>query len=136
MELRQKRTQKQRFCLRPAFRLNSRNIDDYKVVVGMMRKLGFDYVIENAIGADVIAKVYEDMINHDFEAPHISSDCPAIVNYISRYHPDLMHYVPPIGSPMVVSARISRYEYGENLRIVFAGPCIAKKQSQKRSMKY
>jgi iron only hydrogenase large subunit-like protein/two-component sensor histidine kinase len=113
--------------LAPSFPAEFKEYDDYRVVVGMMRKLGFDYVIENAIGADVIAKVYEDMINHDFEDPHISSDCPAIVNYISRYHPELMHYVPPIGSPMVVSARISRLEYGDDLKIVFAGPCIAKK---------
>jgi iron only hydrogenase large subunit-like protein len=113
--------------LAPSFPAEFKEIADYQVAVGMFRKLGFDYVIENAIGADVIAKVYEDMINHDFEDPHISSDCPAIVNYISRYHPDLMRFVPPIGSPMVVSARIARHEYGDDLRIVFAGPCIAKK---------
>ena len=113
--------------LAPSFPAEFKEYEDYQTIVGMLRKLGFDYIIENAIGADVIARVYEDMINDDSDTPHISSDCPAIVNYISRYHPDLMSFVPSIGSPMVVSARIAKEEYGEDMNIIFAGPCIAKK---------
>ncbi len=113
--------------LAPSFPAEFREFPDFRVLVGMLRKMGFDYVIENSIGADLVAEVYEKMINEKFRSPHISSDCPAIVNYITHYHPQLIQYLAPVVSPMVASARIARLEYGEDIKIVFAGPCIAKK---------
>jgi hypothetical protein len=68
------------------------------------------------------------MINEESKMPHISSDCPAIVNYITHYHPDLVKFLAPVISPMEASARIARMEFGNDIKIIFAGPCIAKKQ--------
>jgi two-component system NtrC family sensor kinase len=114
--------------LAPSFPAEFREFQDFSILVGMLRKLGFNYVIENAIGADIVAQVYEKLINEEIQSPHISSDCPAIVKYITLYHPNLAQFMASVVSPMIASARIARREYGEDLKIVFAGPCIAKKQ--------
>jgi signal transduction histidine kinase len=59
--------------------------------------------------------------------PVISSDCPAIVSYIEHYHPDLVDSLAHIVSPMVAMSKAMRKRYGDDLKIVFIGPCIAKK---------
>ena len=58
---------------------------------------------------------------------YISSDCPSIVNYIKYYHPALVDNLAPIVSPMVAMSRVIREKYGKDAKIVFIGPCIAKK---------
>jgi iron only hydrogenase large subunit-like protein len=58
---------------------------------------------------------------------YISSDCPAIVSYIRYYHPDLVDNLSPIVSPMVATSRVIRKKLGDDVKLVFIGPCIAKK---------
>ena len=58
---------------------------------------------------------------------YISTTCPAIVSYVERYYPDLVDSLAPIVSPMVAMARALRQIHGDDLKIVFIGPCIAKK---------
>ena len=61
----------------------------------------------------------------------ISSDCPAIVYYVRHYHPELIDYLAPIASPMVAMVRVIKKKYGDDLKTVFIGPCIAKKAESK-----
>ncbi len=58
---------------------------------------------------------------------YISSDCPSIVNYIKHYHPGLVDNLAPIVSPMVAMSRVVHSKYGKDTKIVFIGPCVAKK---------
>ena len=58
----------------------------------------------------------------------ISTTCPAIVGYVERYHPNLVEYLAPIASPMVATAKVVKDLHGEGTRIVFIGPCVAKKE--------
>ncbi|MCX6280117.1 MAG: ATP-binding protein [Bacteroidetes bacterium] len=114
-------------CIAPSFPAEFTEITDYKVLVGMIRKLGFDYVTEVSFGADIVAREYEKMIKtNDFEGD-ISSDCPAIVYFIRHYHPDIVSYLAPIASPMVAMSRVMKKKHGEALKVVFIGPCFAKK---------
>jgi two-component system NtrC family sensor kinase len=110
----------------PSFPAEFSDIDDFQTLVGMIRAVGFEYVTEVSFGADLVADRYKKLVseNKDF---FISSDCPSIVNYIKFYHPALVNNLAPIVSPMVAMSRVVREKYGRDTRIVFIGPCIAKK---------
>lgn len=114
-------------CIAPSFAAEFDDIKDHKTFVGMVRALGFTYVNEVAFGADMVALKYKEMLNADHPIYTIASDCPAIVNYVEKYHPGLVKNLAPIVSPMVATARILRQLHGQELKIVFIGPCIAKK---------
>jgi signal transduction histidine kinase/iron only hydrogenase large subunit-like protein len=100
---------------------------DYKKLVGRLRALGFDLVCEVAFGADLVARAYRELLKSDETGRYIATSCPAVVGYVERYHPDLIPSLAPIVSPMVATARALRHKYGKDLKVVFIGPCIAKK---------
>ncbi|MEI6884521.1 MAG: [Fe-Fe] hydrogenase large subunit C-terminal domain-containing protein [Bacteroidota bacterium] len=114
-------------CIAPSFPAEFTDIPDYRRLIGMIRMLGFDYVSEVAFGADMVAGEYEKRILNSNNEGHISSDCPAIVYFIRHYHPELVGNLAPIASPMLAMTRIMKKKYGEELKVVFIGPCFAKK---------
>ena len=99
-----------------------------QVITGIKR-LGFFTVIEAALGADMVAKAEsKELAEHGFLT---SSCCPAFVNYIQKNFPDLEKYISGNLSPM---ATISKYLKDEepDCKIVFIGPCTAKKMEVQR----
>lgn len=109
----------------PSFPAEFSDIPDSHILTGMVRKLGFAYVGEVSFGADLVADRYKKLVTgKNF---YISSDCPSIVNYIKFYHPALVTNLAPVVSPMVAMSRVMHAKYGNDLKIVFIGPCIAKK---------
>ena len=110
----------------PSFPAEFLEFKDYRLFVGMIRALGFKYVCEVSFGADIVADRYRQLISENREF-YITSDCPSIVNYVRFYHPDLVDKLAPIVSPMVAMGRVIRKKYGEDIKIVFIGPCVAKK---------
>ncbi|MFO7924797.1 MAG: [Fe-Fe] hydrogenase large subunit C-terminal domain-containing protein [Bacteroidales bacterium] len=112
----------------PSFPAEFTEIEDYRQFVGMMRKLGFDNVYEVGFGADLVALEYKKILEEKGNKRYISSDCPAIVNYIRQYHPDLVPSLAGIVSPMVAMSRVVRKKLGNDIKIVFTGPCVAKKE--------
>jgi len=111
----------------PSFPAEFHDVTDYRAIVGMLRALGFSYVSEVSFGADLVAHRYRNMISEADGKNYISSDCPAIVTFIRYYHPDLTENLIPVVSPMVAMTRVMRKKYGEDLPVVFIGPCVAKK---------
>lgn len=97
--------------------------------VGMLKKLGFDRVNEVAFGADLVARKYRELLEQEkgTNKHHIATTCPAIVNFVEKYHPDLVDTLAPIVSPMVATSRVVRKICGDEIKIVFIGPCTAKK---------
>ncbi len=110
----------------PSFPAEFSDITDYHVLVGMIKRLGFNYVAEVSFGADLVADRYKKLVNEN-DNYYISSDCPSIVNYVKYYHPALADNLAPVVSPMVAMSRVIRAKYGRYTKIVFIGPCIAKK---------
>jgi two-component system NtrC family sensor kinase len=110
----------------PSFPAEFPEIPDHRILAGMIKALGFEYVAEVSFGADLVADRYKKLVseNRNF---YISSDCPSIVNYVKFYHPGLVDNLAPVVSPMVAMSRVVREKYGKETRIVFIGPCIAKK---------
>ncbi|MFP4106854.1 MAG: [Fe-Fe] hydrogenase large subunit C-terminal domain-containing protein [Phycisphaerae bacterium] len=114
-------------CLAPSFPAEFVGVDP-QAVVAMLRELGFDYVNEVAFGADLVARRYAKLLNDSGDGErYIATSCPAIVAYVEKYHPELTDQLAPIVSPMVAAARAIKREYGKDIRVVFIGPCIAKK---------
>ncbi len=113
--------------LAPSFPAEFTEIEDYRKVVGMIRKLGFDKVQEVSFGADLVSHKYKKLIEKSGENNYISSDCPAIVYYVEHYHPSMVDRLAPVASPMVATSRLARHIYGDDVYTVFIGPCIAKK---------
>jgi signal transduction histidine kinase/iron only hydrogenase large subunit-like protein len=98
----------------------------WKTFVGMVRALRFRFVNEVAFGADLIAERYTRLLEETSER-YIATTCPAVIAYVEHYHPDLVSHLAPIVSPMIAVARALRYLHGSRLKIVFVGPCVAKK---------
>lgn len=111
----------------PSFPAEFTEYDDYRIFVGMLRKLGFHRVVEVSFGADMVAVEYKKLLEKGHVEGYISSDCPAVVAYVEQHHPKLIGNLAPVVSPMVAIARIIKKLYGEQSKIVFIGPCIAKK---------
>jgi signal transduction histidine kinase/iron only hydrogenase large subunit-like protein len=113
-------------CIAPSFPAEFSDVDHPRLV-GMIKALGFDQVTEVAFGADLVAKAYHDLLENHPDKKYIATSCPAIIAYVERYQPDLTQYLAPIVSPMVAMARALRHLHGDELQVVFIGPCIAKK---------
>ncbi len=112
--------------LAPSFPAEFQEFSDYRQLIGMIKALGFKYVLEVSFGADLVADRYKKLVE-DSNDYYITSDCPSIVNYIKHYHPNLVDNLAPIVSPMVAMSRVVRARYGNDVKIVFIGPCVAKK---------
>ncbi len=111
----------------PSFPAEFTEIINHRLLVSMIRGIGFNYVSEVSFGADLVAVEYKKIFGNNKMPPVISSDCPAIVSYIEHYHPTLVESLAHIVSPMIAMSRVVRKKYGESLKVVFIGPCIAKK---------
>ncbi|GAB1350156.1 hypothetical protein MASR1M107_23710 [Ignavibacteriales bacterium] len=101
--------------------------NDYEKVPAALKRLGFDSVVETAFGADLVGSDYIDAVMNAEVKPVISTACPAVFNYIQKYHHDLVPNLAMIVSPMIALGRYLKKEKGENTKIVFIGPCVAKK---------
>ena len=115
-------------CLAPSFPAAFDEVDPGQVI-SAVRRLGFAEVWEVAFGAELISGAYAKLF-HEAQrsgARVIATACPAIVAYVEKYLPDLHGALAPIVSPMIAVARAMRQRHGTDIRIVFIGPCIAKK---------
>lgn len=98
-----------------------------------LRLLGFDRVEETAIGAWHSARRTAEHVRNDQDRQHIGSACPAVVAWIEHYHPDHVEDLVPVLSPMRTHAAIIRREHGNDARVIFIGPCVAKKHEADQS---
>ncbi|MFP4548562.1 MAG: [Fe-Fe] hydrogenase large subunit C-terminal domain-containing protein [Fidelibacterota bacterium] len=104
------------------------NEHNYRKFVGLIKALGFDYVNEVGFGAELVAHEVKQVVESDEEATrYISTSCPAVFGYVKRYHPELISNLLPLVSPMIATARLVKKLHGDDTKIIFLGPCIAKK---------
>jgi iron only hydrogenase large subunit-like protein/uncharacterized Fe-S cluster-containing protein len=101
-------------------------LEDSGQLVAALKKLGFCFVAETAEGAEHVARAHLQLVQK-CNGPVITSCCPAIVNLVEIYYPQLLPYLAPVISPMAAHAKILKSRYGNDCKVVFLGPCIAKK---------
>ena len=97
-------------------------------MIAILKRLGFKDISETALGAQEVSIKTAEMLNNTESGLWISSACPVIVDYIRMYKPEFSKYITPIGSPARTHAKMLRQTYGEDIGIVFIGPCIGKKK--------
>ncbi len=102
-------------------------------VISGLKALGFHTVVEAALGADMVAHAEsKELAEKGFLT---SSCCPAFVDYIGKFFPDLLEFVSHNLSPMATIAKYIK-EHEAPCKVVFIGPCTAKKaEVQKESVR-
>lgn len=100
-------------------------------LVGALRQTGFDGVYEVAFGADLVSyryfKTFQALLEKGPDDFLISTPCPAVVQYVEKMLPELTPHLAPIVSPMEATARVVRQKIDREAKVVFIGPCVAKK---------
>lgn len=103
-----------------------------QVITGI-KMLGFNDVIEAALGADMVALAEARELSE--KQLLTSSCCPAFVQYIKSAFPSLVEHISHNLSPMAVLAKYIK-ETTPNSKVIFIGPCTAKKsEAQLESVK-
>ena len=103
-------------------------------MITVLKALGFSDVSETALGAQEVSIEVAKLIKESEKGLFISSACPVIVDYIRYYKPEYAKYITPVASPALTHAKMLKEQYGEDISVVFIGPCIAKKnESDKNS---
>ena len=94
-----------------------------QVITGL-KELGFFTVVEAALGADMVAmSEAKELSEKEFLT---SSCCPAFVQYIKSAFLALVPHISHNLSPMAMLAKYIK-ETSEGAKVVFIGPCTAKK---------
>ena len=93
-------------------------------VISGLKKLGFFTVIEAALGADMVSMAESrELAEKGFLT---SSCCPAFVSFVEKNFPALVPFISHNLSPMATLAKYLK-ETDPTARVVFIGPCTAKK---------
>lgn len=120
-----KKGEKISILLAPAFAVNYP--EEYKSILGGLKKLGVNHIISVSFGADITTWAYINYITKNHFTGGISQPCPAVVNYIEHYIPELISRLMPVHSPMMCSAIYAKKYMGITDKLAFISPCIAKK---------
>lgn len=99
-------------------------------VVTAIKKLGFHQVVEAAIGADITlyneAREFKEKAEESDNPVMTTSCCPAFVRFVETNFPELKDAISSSVSPMVMTAQLIKHS-DPTARVVFIGPCAAKK---------
>jgi [FeFe] hydrogenase (group B1/B3) len=93
-------------------------------VISGIKALGFHNVVEAALGADMVA--FAEGLELSEKGFLTSSCCPAFVEYIKKSFPDMQKHISHNLSPMATIAKYIKKTDPQS-KIVFIGPCTAKK---------
>ena len=99
-----------------------------------LRQLGFAYVGETAIGAYQVAAATAQAVAERPGQTHVCTACPAVVRFVECYRPEQTGNLVPVVSPMLAHARHIRQRLADSgaVRVIFIGPCVAKKAEADR----
>lgn len=97
-------------------------------VVTALKKLGFSQVRETAEGAAYVTNEYVKLLQEGKMNNILTTCCPSVNDLIEIYYPSLTRYMAPVVSPMIAHGRLLKATLGEDVKVVFLGPCIAKKR--------
>lgn len=97
-------------------------------VVTALKKLGFTQVRETSEAAAYVTEEYARLIKEGRMKNIITTCCPSANELVELHHPALASCLAPVVSPMIAHGKMLHEELGNNMRVVFIGPCIAKKR--------
>jgi len=94
---------------------------------GVLKKLGFSFVEETAVGAELVSDFYMGYVKNNNNNAYITTACPSVNYLVEKYYPELVEYLIPSVSPMLAHGKLMKDHYGPGSFTVFIGPCMAKK---------
>lgn len=97
-----------------------------------LKKIGFAGVAETAVGAQCVSSQTAKFLQETDLPLVISSACPACVDYIRKYLPEYTANIVPMHSPVMAHCRMIKDRFGEDCKVIFFGPCAAKKNEADR----
>lgn len=107
-------------------------------VVGALRTLGFAAVEQTAVGAELVSLASRDELDarrgdraQRRSFPLVTTSCPVVVNLMETVYPQALRHASTVVSPMVAHGRVLRASY-PGAKVVFIGPCVAKKDEAER----
>ena len=115
-------------------------LDEPMRVVGALRRLGFSKVGETAVGAELAAAAVREEVEEVGAAPRrpgapvlplVATACPVVVNLMETVYPEALRHASRVVSPMVAHGRLLKRLY-PGAKVVFVGPCVAKKDEAER----
>ena len=121
-------------CVAPAFVGQFGKDATPSKIKAAMRVLGFSDVVEVSIGADLctIQEAHDFLEEVPAKIPFMgTSCCPAWSVMAKKTFPEMKENISMAFTPMVITARMVKKEYPD-ARIVFIGPCAAKKLEANR----
>lgn len=105
-----------------------------EAVYGGLRQMGFADVVEVAQGAMSTVNHEAAELKEKLEEGQpfmTTSCCPSYIELVNKHLPDMKKYVSSTGSPMYYAARIAKEKHPD-AKIVFVGPCVAKRKEARR----
>ena len=91
-----------------------------------LKKLGFYDVEETALGATIVKREYDRILQDEDRDIVISSCCHSVNLLIQKYFPSCLPYLADVLSPMQAHCKDIKTRI-PNAKTVFIGPCVAKK---------
>ncbi len=110
----------------PSFRADFHHIKDQEFIQQLL-SFGFNYVSETALGAQIVTGHTQQFLEARNKGTYISSACPGVVELIKKYYPQYVVNITPFLSPMLAHAKSLKKLVNKEYKIIFIGPCIAKK---------
>lgn len=98
----------------------------WRHVLQWLRNQGVKAIYDVGFGADICTWAHLRYVEQHPNTKLISQPCPAVVNYIECYKPDLIPKLSPVQSPMMCTAIYMRKVLGYKGKIAALSPCIAK----------
>ncbi|MDF2839361.1 MAG: iron only hydrogenase large subunit [Clostridia bacterium] len=99
-----------------------------------LKLIGFKDMIEVALFADLLTLrevfEFEHLVQKQDDYLITSCCCPIWMNMLLKGYPELLDKFSPAVSPMIAAGRVLKEVY-KNSKVVFVGPCIAKKNEAK-----
>jgi len=96
-----------------------------------LKKLGFTAAEETAIGATMVKREYEKMLESGTKKILISSCCHSVNLLIQKHFPSCLKYLADVASPMQAHCMDIKKRY-PGAKTIFIGPCVAKKDEAER----
>ena len=118
--------------------------DGSSMMVGALKKLGFDKIFSTDYSADVTimeegAELIERLTTGKGKTPMFTSCCPGWVTYVEKNHPELLENLSSCKSPQQIFGALAKSYYAEevgvdkrDIIVVSIMPCTAKKDEAAR----
>ena len=101
---------------------------DKHTFITLLKRLGFFEVSETALGAEIVSGYITNNLKDKTRGVFISPCCPSSIELIHKYYPKYAKDIINVDTPMLAHGKFLREKYGRDIKIVFIGPCIAKKK--------